>query len=238
MIGGKGYGGEVYQQMWAESIGSEIAGAGALGITEMIYRQLMFERGQEPYAENSEGLNPLPAPERARTPKPPLPEKLVRYHGIVNEAASKYGLDTELLYAVIQQESAGDPTAVSHAGAKGLMQLIDSTASDMGVEDSFDPRENIMGGAKYLREQLDRFGNVEEALAAYNAGPGAVTRYGGIPPYEETQNYVQKVSGHYERLKSLTKAAVARLNEFASRQDSEAVASNASEKVNSTSGQG
>lgn len=213
MIGGKGYGGEVYQEMWAEAIGSEIASTGSLGITEMIYRQMMFDRGQEPYAEDNGQLNPLPEPERVKTPRPPLPEKLVRYHGIIDEASSKYGLDSELLYAVMQQESAGDPNAVSHAGAKGLMQLIDSTATEMGVADSFDPRENVLGGAKYLKQQLDRFGNVEEALAAYNAGPGAVTKYGGIPPYKETQNYVKKVTGHYERLKTLTQAALARAEE-------------------------
>ena len=98
-----------------------------------------------------------------------------------------------LVSAVIKAESNGDPKAVSTAGAKGLMQLIDSTASDMGVRNVFDPRENIEGGVKYLRKMINRFGDIKKALAAYNAGPEAVKRYEGIPPYRETKNYVEKV---------------------------------------------
>jgi Rod binding domain-containing protein len=218
LIGGKGYGGDTYQEMYVEAISSEIAAKGALGITEMMYRQLMTQKGQEPFKETNGALNPLLETEAPRVHKPPLPEQLVRYHSIVREAASKYDVDEELLYAVMQQESAGKPDAVSHAGAKGLMQLIDSTAAEMGVQDSFDPRENIMGGAKYLRQQLDTFGSVEHALAAYNAGPGAVMKYSGVPPYRETTNYVEKVTGHYERLKRLTEAARTRVSEYVNEQ--------------------
>ncbi len=95
---------------------------------------------------------------------------------------------------MITQESGGNPFAVSKAGAKGLMQLMDSTATDLGVENSFSPRSNIMGGTKYLKFLLEKFdGNEQLALASYNAGPASVDKYKGIPPYIETQKYVKSV---------------------------------------------
>jgi soluble lytic murein transglycosylase-like protein len=103
-------------------------------------------------------------------------------------------VDSSLVAAVIAQESAGNQYAVSRAGAKGLMQLIDTTARQLGVSKVYDPAQNIFGGAKYLRQLLDRFGGDKSlALASYNAGPGAVDRYQGIPPYRETQEYVRRV---------------------------------------------
>lgn len=112
----------------------------------------------------------------------------------ISEAAKEYQIRPALLRAVIQTESSFNPHAVSPAGAQGLMQLMPSTASALGVTDPFDARQNIMGGTKYLRQQLDRFGGDEQkALAAYNAGAGAVVRYGGIPPYPETMHYVSKI---------------------------------------------
>jgi soluble lytic murein transglycosylase-like protein len=112
---------------------------------------------------------------------------------LIQEAASKTGVSEDLITAVMQQESAFRPNAVSPVGAQGLMQLMPGTARSLGVEDSFDPRQNILGGAQYLRQQLNRFGSVEKALAAYNAGPGAVAKYGGVPPYAETRQYVNKI---------------------------------------------
>lgn len=113
---------------------------------------------------------------------------------IINQAAERYGIRPELLEALVQQESGFNPNAVSKAGAQGLTQLMPGTAAGLGVSDPFDPEQNVMGGAHYLRIQLDRFNNDESlALAAYNAGPGAVQRYNGVPPYTETRNYVNSV---------------------------------------------
>jgi len=104
-----------------------------------------------------------------------------------------------LIYAVIRQESGYDPYAVSHKGAKGLMQLMPATAKRFGVKDVFDPAENVQGGVKYLRQLLDRYdGDRRLALAAYNAGEGAVDRFGGVPPYRETQDYVDRIVGPSE----------------------------------------
>jgi soluble lytic murein transglycosylase-like protein len=109
-------------------------------------------------------------------------------------AGRKHGLPASLIRSVIQTESAGDTTAVSSAGAKGLMQLMDGTAKDLGVQDSFDPEANVDGGARYLKQLLRRFdGDISKTLAGYNAGPGAVEKHGGIPPFKETQNYVRTV---------------------------------------------
>lgn len=116
---------------------------------------------------------------------------------IFEEASEKYNVPFSLLTAVGMQESTFRADAVSKAGAQGIMQLMPKTAAGLGVTDSFDPEQNIMGGAKYLRELLDRYdGNISFALAAYNAGGNNVDKYGGIPPFKETQNYVEKVLGY------------------------------------------
>ena len=121
------------------------------------------------------------------------------YESLIAQAAARNGLDPAVLHGLIQQESGFDPSATSSAGAAGLTQLMPGTATSLGVADPLDPAESIEGGARYLSRLTSEFsGNTTDALAAYNAGPGAVQQYGGVPPYAETQSYVSKVLGYAE----------------------------------------
>jgi soluble lytic murein transglycosylase-like protein len=127
----------------------------------------------------------------------PRPEA---YNSLIEEAAETHGLDAAILRAVIEIESAFDPLAVSPAGAQGLMQLMPALAEELGVTDAFDARQNIMAGARYLAYLLHHHGgDLSLALASYNAGPGAVAFYGGVPPFEETETYIRRVAERLER---------------------------------------
>ena len=157
-------------------------------------------------------LRALDAPAPAASPPPAFSAVLRRelapsspaassdVDSAVRAAASRYNLDPALVHAVIKAESDYDPKCHSRAGAMGLMQLMPETCSDYGITDPYDATQNIMGGCRELREHLDQFGgNTELALAAYNAGPNAVRRHGGIPPYRETQAYVPRVMGYWKQ---------------------------------------
>jgi len=164
----------IFTEMLDEQIANTASRTGHFGLAQIIYKELAGkteDKASEKQVENW-----------------------------VNEASQTFGLNKNLIKAVIRQESAGNSLARSDKGAKGLMQLMDSTAKDMGVADPYNGRQNVIGGSKYLKQLLIRFnGDESKALAAYNAGPGAVEQYGGIPPYEETKNYIKNVLQYKEQ---------------------------------------
>ncbi|MCK5808047.1 lytic transglycosylase domain-containing protein [bacterium] len=121
------------------------------------------------------------------------------YDDIIRDASTKFGVDFYLIKSLIKAESLFDKKAKSRAGAQGLMQLMPATAKQLGVTNSYNPEQNIGGGTRYLAKMIKRFKNVKHAIAAYNAGPAAVVFYSGVPPYNETQNYVQKVANYYQK---------------------------------------
>ncbi len=121
---------------------------------------------------------------------------------MIGASAAEFNVDPALVKAIVYNESAFDPGAESGAGARGLMQLMPETAASLGVSDPYDAAQNVRGGTRYLRGLLDRFHDVALAIAAYNAGPAAVERYGGVPPYAETRNYVRGVLTSYRALRS------------------------------------
>jgi soluble lytic murein transglycosylase-like protein len=141
----------------------------------------------------------VPQESDAQVPAIVPPEQI---SALVNANAGAWGVDPALVKAIIANESGFDANATSKTGAQGLMQLEPSTAAELGVSNAYDPAQNVWGGTRYIRGLLDRFhGDTRLALAAYNAGPQAVEKYGGVPPYAQTQNYVQNVLGSYEKYK-------------------------------------
>jgi soluble lytic murein transglycosylase-like protein len=153
---------------------------------------------------------PPPAPEKAAVPAQPTAEEM---HQLLATAGTAHNIDEDLLASVIKAESNGRVTAVSHAGAQGLMQLMPATAHTLGVTDSFKPDQNIAGGSAYLDALLKRYkDNMALALAAYNAGPGAVDHYRGIPPFRETRAYVARVIREFNRRKQVSSLAAVASN--------------------------
>jgi soluble lytic murein transglycosylase-like protein len=137
-------------------------------------------------------------PQEIFVPAPHMPLTQAPFGELIESAAKKYGVDADLVFSVIAAESGFKAQAISRRGARGLMQLLPSTAARLGVQDLFDPAQNIDAGTRYLRDLLALYqGNLVLTLAAYNAGPGAVQRYGRVPPYNETQLYVRAIRKTY-----------------------------------------
>jgi Rod binding domain-containing protein len=199
---------EIFTDMLMDKYAEKMSEGKGLGMADMLYRYLKNNQGQVQncagrireyeaqknynpkimkYMAGNLGSAASAAPETGKIPMEDLDP-------IIQQSAGKFSLDPTLIKAVIRQESDNNPAAVSRTGAKGLMQLSDSTAQEMGVTDPFDTLQNVEGGSRYLKKLMVQFGNnVELALAAYNAGPEAVRKHGGVPPYPETQAYVKKV---------------------------------------------
>ena len=153
---------------------------------------------QKPQQSFAETLKVVPPTDFKYQIQEPINASKVDIQRMVSSACEKHKVDPKLVMAVIQQESNFNQNAISKAGAQGLMQLMPATAKSLGVNNAFNPEENINGGVKYLKTLLDRFnGNKILALAAYNAGPNAVEKHNGIPPYKETQNYVRNILKNY-----------------------------------------
>ena len=202
---------DYYQDIFLNKVSENISENSDLGIAKQIFSQIsqhnntesnikirkinhtdhIRNASQEISNKIKSQLNELPDK---------LNDRLEKYQNIITRAAQKFDVNENMIKAIISQESYGNPKAVSSAGAKGLMQLMESTAEELGVTDIFNVKENIMGGVKYFKKMLDKFENSELALAAYNAGPSNVEKYKGIPPFDETTNYVKKVMNYFNKL--------------------------------------
>jgi Rod binding domain-containing protein len=225
-----GFGGDIFKSMMDEQLSLALARSGGIGLASMLEKALGMESEATPPRPGKEvsisairtlehdathrgqaGRESVPSPEghqgagsRETGARNAGWGGLLEIHDSTIRAASQvFGVSADLIRAVIIQESGGDPKAVSHKGAKGLMQLTDPTARELGVTDPFDPVQNIFGGTRFLAKLLKTFkGNLKLALASYNAGPAAVEKYGGVPPYRETQDYVDGVIGRLEALRT------------------------------------
>jgi Rod binding domain-containing protein len=194
------FGGDMFKSMMDEQLSIALARAGGIGLAGLLGRSLGIE--SELPVNRAGPTRVLPAEVGVRAYERGRVEPgLKAYEPAIQAAASDSGVSENLIKAVILQESGGDAGAVSEKGAKGLMQLMDATAGELGVEDPFNPVENIRGGARYLAGLLREFkGDLELALASYNAGLGTVRKFGGIPPYGETRAYVKRVMTELARL--------------------------------------
>jgi Rod binding domain-containing protein len=203
-------GGDYFGTIFENQMSSMMSKNKSFGIAGMLYKKitgddldkksvgaelLQYLNSDKIEIKKSAGFNNSVAPSIKAT------NRLNQYNNIINDASRTYGVDKNLIKSVILTESAANEKAVSSAKAKGLMQLIDSTASDMGVNNVWNPKDNIFGGTKYLSEMLRKYnGNLNLALASYNAGPENVQKYGGVPPFDETQNYIKRVIGYFNHL--------------------------------------
>jgi soluble lytic murein transglycosylase-like protein len=199
----------IYTEMLDGEYAKMMSSSGNLGLAGMILKQIdrssqdavspqqmLKGLNRDPWMIDNRFIQSTPT---ASTVNRDTKAAVAQFKPIIDEASRTFNVDSSLISAVIARESAGNQYAVSRAGAKGLMQLMDATASDLGTSNVWDPYDNIMSGTKYLSDMLKRFNNDEQlALASYNAGPGAVEAHNGMPPFRETQEYVNAV----QRLKN------------------------------------
>ena len=202
IFGGDDFGSDVLDSIFYIEMSKHLAKNGKFGIAELIYKELE-KRDAKITADNPQQTekDEMKKPTNLQKQKSksinygePLIKKINRFDEIIKRASLEFNIPAEIIKAIIAVESSGDLFAISPKGAKGLMQLIDSTAQLVGVKNIWHPAENIYGGVKYLRYLLDRFnGDIKLAIAGYNAGPENVEKFGGIPPFPETIEYVGKV---------------------------------------------
>ncbi len=208
--GDNNYGGNVLDTFFEQELSNHITDSRGFGIAEQIYKRITGEelnleefikfKNKKPSEIKIKNID---KGNSAVTPSNSAETRLKKYEPIIKEASAKFGISRNLIKSVILTESAAKENAVSSAKAKGLMQLMDNTAREMGVKNVWNPKENIFGGSKYLSQMLKKYdGDINKSLAAYNAGPGNVDKYKGIPPFNETQNYVKRVLGYLNYLES------------------------------------
>ncbi len=201
-------GGKYFDSIFNMEISKYISEKQGLGIAEKIYEKVVGEKMDPslfPTKIKPNAVVPINFKNNSSDvlkPNSRSMNRLRKYESIIKDAANTFGISDSLIKSVIMTESAARSDAVSKAKAKGLMQLMDSTAMDLGVNDVFDARENIFGGTKYLSSLMDEFDNdLDLALAAYNAGPQNVKKHKGIPPFKETQNYVKRIKAYHNYFK-------------------------------------
>lgn len=209
MFGGEeSYGGGMLDSLFENELAGYISKNKSMGIAEMLYKKVIGEElkddGALPVENNKETPQINVKKENIHgkvSPSQSSLNRLKKYEPIIEQASRTYGVDKNIIKSVILAESAANEKAQSPVKAKGLMQLMDSTARDLGVNNSWNPVENINGGTKYLSQLLRQYdGNLKLVLAAYNAGPGNVEKYKGVPPFNETKGYISRVMGYYNHL--------------------------------------
>jgi Rod binding domain-containing protein len=216
LFGEEGFGGGILDSIFENEISGYMTNSKSMGVADMIFKKLTGESLTEspvlkgnsldrPEEKKKTEKSPIDAINKVNfeNTNPAIPpsgkslHRINKYQEIIEEASQKYDVDINLIKSVILTESAGNEKAVSVGNAKGLMQLIDSTAKSMGVKNVYNPKDNIFGGTKYLSGLIRQYnGDIKLALAAYNAGPGNVIKYNGVPPFNETKNYITRVLGY------------------------------------------
>ncbi len=217
LFGDNSFGGDYFEMVFQNAISKKISEGKGIGIADFIYNKLANQNAN-PVQEGLKLEKSQPAEKAAAAENgtekidlrnhddnlfsiPPSKSSLKRlnkFESYIDKASEQFNVDKNLIKSVILAESAANEKAVSGAKAKGLMQLMDQTAQDLGVNNVFDPKENIFGGTKYLAQMLRLYkGDVNLALASYNAGPQNVEKYNGVPPFEETKNYITRVLGYF-----------------------------------------